>query len=113
MEMKVTELDGPVTRVALHGRLDAVGADSLGLPFTSHVVSVGRDAVVDLSGVTFVASLGLRLLITSARALNGKGCKLALFGANELVQGLFEDAALDQILTITKTEGEALAAIGH
>ena len=113
MEMKLTELAGPVTRVALHGRLDAAGADRLGLPFTSNVVSVGRNAVVDLSGVTFVASLGLRLLIGSARALQNKGCQLVLFGASELVQGIFDDAALDQILTLTQTEGEALAALGR
>lgn len=117
MEMKVTEIEnasaGAVTRVALSGRLDAQGADRIGLPFTTQVVSVGRDAIIDFSGVSFVASLGLRLVISTARSLASRQCRLALFGANELVQGVFDDAALEQILTIVPTESEALAALGR
>ena len=32
--------------------------------FEAVVVSVGRDTVVDLAGVTFAASMGLRLIIS-------------------------------------------------
>lgn len=111
MDMTVTELEGPVTWVGLSGRLDAPGADQIGLRFTASVAAQGRAAVVDLSGVTFVASMGLRLLISTARSLALKGGKLVLFGANELVQGVFDDAALDQIMPIVATQADALAAL--
>lgn len=113
MEMNITEIDGTLTKVQLQGRLDAMGADRIGLRFTAGVAGQPRDAIVDLSGVSFVASLGLRLLISTARALDGKGAKLVLFGAQELVQGVFDDAALDQIIPIVATEAEALAEIGR
>ncbi len=111
VEMILEELAGPVTLVRLRGRLDAAGADAIGLRFTAAVTSQSRNAVVDLSGVSFVASLGLRLLISSARGLTTKGHRIALFAANELVQGVLDDAALDQIVPIVATETEALAAL--
>jgi len=110
VEMSVTELDGPITCVRLAGRLDAPGADRIGIRFTATVVARQANAIVDLSGVTFVASLGLRLLISAARGLDQKGRRLVLFGATELVQGVLDNVALDQIVPIVATEDEAIAA---
>lgn len=109
VEMTLSELAGPVTCVALTGRLDAPGADSISLRFTAGVVSTGRPAVVDLSGVEFVASMGIRLLISTAKACDLKGVKLVLFGARPLVQEVFEDLALDQLIAIVATQDEAVA----
>lgn len=111
MDMTVTELEGPLTHVRLVGRLDAAGADQIGIRFTASVAAQGRPAIVDLSEVGFVASMGLRLLISTARSLSLKGSQLVLFGANALVQEVFDDAALDQIMPIVPTQAAAIAAI--
>lgn len=113
MDMTVTEIEGPVTCVRLTGRLDAPGADKIGLRFTAAVASQGRPAIVDLSGVSFIASLGLRMLISTARSLALKGGKLVLFGATEMVQGVFDDAAMDQIMPIVSTEAAAIAELAR
>ena len=109
--MTVTQLESALTCVRLSGRLDAPGADAIAIRFTAALAAPGRPALVDLSGVDFVASLGLRLLISTARSLAQKGGQLVLFGAGELVQGVFDDAALGQILTIVPDEAAALAVI--
>src|SRR5262245_1507652 len=111
MEMVATELDGGITAVSLAGRLDSAGADRIDLKFTANVVAPGRNTVVDLSGVTFVASMGLRLLIATARSLQLKHAKLVLFGAPELVQRVLDDAAIDQIIPIVATREQALASL--
>jgi len=111
MDMTVSELDGPLTCARLQGRLDAAGADRVGVRFTAAVAAQARDAVIDLSGVSFVASMGLRLLISTARSLSLKGHRMVLFGANGDVQGVLEDAALDQIMPVASTEAEALAVL--
>jgi anti-sigma B factor antagonist len=108
MELEVTKLDDEVTCARLQGRLDSPGADRVGIRFTAGVVAPGKNAIVDLSGVSFVASMGIRLLISSARALNGKGVKMVLFGATELVQNVFDQCALDQIIPIVATQQHAL-----
>lgn len=113
MEMTLSELDDGVSRVALDGRLDVTGADRIGLPFTAALSATGRDSIVDLSGVTFLASMGIRLLISTARALDMKGGRMVLFGATESVQAVLDDAALEQLMPIVPTEADALAELAR
>lgn len=111
MDIEITELPGPVTCVRLTGRLDDAGADAVGLLFKTAIASAARPAVVDLSGVGFVATMGLRLMISAARGLGVKGHKMALFGAQPLVQDVLDDAAIDQITPVAATQDEALLAV--
>lgn len=109
--MTVSDLAGRATCVRLSGRLDAAGADQIGVRFSAVVASAGRPALIDLADVSFVASLGIRLLIATARSLASKGQPMVLFGAGELVRGVLDDVALDQIMPIVDTEAEAIAAL--
>ena len=111
MQFTATESSDAVTHVRLDGRLDAAGADEIGVKLTATVVAPVRDAVIDLAGVTFVASMGLRLLISVGRGVVSKGRRVALFGAQPLVQDVLDGAALDQIVPVVATEAEALAAL--
>lgn len=111
MEMAASELPGNVTCVRLTGRIDAEGAGRIDVPFTANVAAVGRNAVVDLAGVSFIASMGIRLLISAARGLSLKGSKLVLFGAPPLVQNVLEQAAIDQIIPLVATQEQALAVL--
>ena len=111
MELVVTEIGSNVTCVHLAGRLDAPGADQIDLRFTAAVVTAGRDVLVDLSGVSFVASMGIRLLIAAARGLAVKGRRLVMYGAQPLVQDVFEQAAIDQLIPMAPTQAEALALL--
>ena len=111
MDMAVSELAGAITFVRLQGRMDAVGAGRIDLPFTASVVAVGRNAVIDLGGVTFIASMGIRLLISAARGLHGKGARLALLGAAGMVRTVLDEAAIDQIIPLVDTEEQALRAL--
>lgn len=111
MDMELSEIEGRVSVVRLAGRLDAAGADRIGLRFTAAVVAQGRPALVDLSGVSFIASMGIRLLISSAKGLKAKGATMVLYGAQPMVQDVLEQAALDQILDIVPSEADALARL--
>jgi anti-sigma B factor antagonist len=108
MDMEVTKLGDNVICVRLRGRMDAPGVDTIDTRFTAATAAAGRDAVVDLSGVSFLASMGIRLLISSARALSLKNAKLVLFGAQDLVQNVLDQAAIDQIIPIVASEALAL-----
>jgi anti-anti-sigma factor len=112
MDLAVTELAGNVRCIRLNGRLDAPGADQISARFNATIATPARNTLVDLSGVSFVASMGLRLLIAGARALDKKGARMALFGASSLVQNVLEQAALEQIIPIAGTEQQALARLG-
>ncbi len=115
MDMQVTELSDRAIRIRLQGRLDADGAEQIEARFMAATANAEdeRHALVDLSGVSFLASLGIRLLIASARGLNRKGALLVLYGAADLVQDVIDLAALDQIMPVAANEAEAFERISH
>lgn len=100
MEMHLIPDDASLTHVRLVGRLDAAGAEAIGLRFTAAVAAAPRPALVDFSGVDFVASMGLRLLISAARALRQKGAGLCLYAPQPAVREVLEDAGVDQLLGV-------------
>lgn len=108
MNMTVTELPGPTTCVRLEGRLDSPGVERIDLRFTTAVAAAGRPAVIDLSGVTLLTSIGIRLFVSTARALSQKGATMVMFGAQPLVQEGLNHTAIDQIIPLVSTEAEAL-----
>jgi anti-sigma B factor antagonist len=108
MDMEISTLESGVTGIRLQGRLDASGADAIGVRFSAAASTAPSRVVVDLSGVGFIASLGMRLLISSARNAKAKGGVLVLFGATAMVQDVLEQMAIDQIMPIVATEALAL-----
>lgn len=110
MDLRVSEL-GDATLVALSGRLDTAGVSAIETRFTASIVPKGKPTVVDLTGVEFLASLGIRLLLSTARALAGKGARLALFGASPHVVEVIEMTSLQEIIPLADTQAEALDLI--
>jgi anti-sigma B factor antagonist len=104
MNMDILESADGTRCVRLHGRLDAPGADAIDLRFTAAVAAPGHHAIVDLSDVTFIASMGIRLLIGTARALHTKGARMILFGAQGMVLDVLQDASIDQIIPMVASE---------
>lgn len=110
MDMEFTEVGG-VTKAVLNGRMDSLSIGQAETRFIAHIVPKEQSAVVDLSGVSFIASLGIRMLLGTARALDRSGAKLALFGAQNDVMEIIETTALTEIIPVVETEAEAVAAV--
>jgi anti-anti-sigma factor len=111
MHMDITPVSDNVVRVTLTGRLDTSGVDRVETTFTAALVPSANNAVVDLSRVDLVTSMGIRMLISAAKSLKSRRATLALFGVQAHVNQVFEAVALHKILPICSTEAEALAAI--
>jgi len=109
-DIRILEVAG-VTKVLVDGRLDTFGVNAVENKFQASVIPAGSPAIVDLSNVSFVASLGIRMLLSAARALRNRGKKLAVFGATPLVAEIFTSAALEDLLPLHRSEAEALAEV--
>jgi len=109
--MQIDELGGNQVRVTLKGRLDSPGVDRIGTRFLAALVPTGRNAIVDLSQTDFVASMGVRMFITAARALHSRNARVVLYAPKQLVREVFETASLENIVTICDNESEALTAL--
>ncbi len=96
-----------LTYVALNGRLDLQGTGEIDLQFTSHTVAQRKPTVVDLGGVVFLASIGMRLLVTTAKSLSRFGHRCVLLNPRENVRAALETAGLANMLLIAASESEA------
>jgi len=110
MQLRFDEI-GEVLRVSLQGRLDSAGVDVIETQFQAGVVAKGKNTVVDLTEVTFLASLGIRMIIAATRSLSFKGAKIALFGAIPAVMDIIDAVALDDIVPIAATQADAIALV--
>jgi len=66
--------------------------------------------VVDLSGVTYIDSSGLAVLIEAMQNVEQYGGQFALAGLQETIRVIFEIARLDQVFRIFPDAEAALAA---
>ena len=110
MDLEVSDMSG-VTKAVLGGRLDTNAVNQLEARFSASVLASGQNAIIDLANVSFIASLGIRMMLSTARALAGRGARLALFGANPAVMEIMETTALSDIIPVLSTESEAVAAV--
>lgn len=110
MDVTITDADG-VTVAKLSGRLDTVNVNQVELSFTAGIVPKANNTLVDLSEVSFIASLGIRMLLTVARSLGRARAQFVLFGATPAVMEILETTAISQIIPVFGTEAEALAAL--
>lgn len=94
----VEQGDPSYTQIALQGRLDTTGVDAIEPQFAATTSAAGRHVLVDLSGVEVLTSMGIRMLLSTARAMAGRHNRLVLFGARELVRDVLDIAAIESVV---------------
>jgi anti-anti-sigma factor len=110
MDIAVEDLAGGITKVVLHGRFDTTGAVVVELPFNKIVTEKTR-VMVDLSGVSFLASYAIRVLLVGAKIAHGKGGKLVLLCPDNNVAKVLMTARADALIPIHQSESAAAAAL--
>lgn len=100
MQLQVRK-NGAVMEVELEGRLDVAGVGRINDQFSFQVIAHDGPVVVDFSKVSFVASLGLGMLVTAAKALRRKGHVLTVFSPQPLVQETLRTAGIHRVVEIS------------
>lgn len=98
---------GAALRVRLRGRLDAVNVATGEAAFTAGVATAGRPTIVDLSGISYISSMGVRMLLAAAHTLRQRGVPLVLFGAQPLIAESLQHV-IGAIVPQVATEAQAL-----
>jgi anti-anti-sigma factor len=110
MDMQVAEIAQDVVRVILKGRLDIEGAAKIDLGFSA-VAGSKRGIVVDMSEVTFLASIGIRTLLLGAKTMQRRGGTLVLLKPLPDVEQVLEMTGVTDLLPIVRDEASAVAAV--
>jgi anti-anti-sigma factor len=103
---------GGALRIALNGRLDAAGAEGIEAALSAALGDAEGDALIDLAGVSFVGSLGIRLLISEARRVARRGRRLVVCGAQPSVAEVLAHVALDTLVPVLPDVAAARAHLG-
>ncbi len=112
MQFETSKLTGNITLVTLNGRLDLEGTQAIEQTFAFATTTRADRIVVDLAGVSFISSIGLRMLLTSAKAQANRGGKLVLAGADPAVRKVLEMSGIDQLIPLCESIAEAGALLG-
>jgi serine/threonine-protein kinase RsbW len=115
--LTMTKRIGPAAAPArifdLRGRLDAVGTNTAIAQVWSAIGTGTRNILLDMSGVTFMSSSGLRALLLVRKELIGKGGELRLCELQPQVYEVFAITGFTQVFAIHRTRDDAIAAFGQ
>jgi anti-anti-sigma factor len=90
---------GSTATITMIGRLDISGAETVALPLAT--LSGSKNGLfVDMAGVTFVASIGLRHLVSAAKAVGRRGGRLVVLNPNAAVAEVITTSGLGDLLPI-------------
>jgi anti-anti-sigma factor len=106
IELQTQDGSEPVTRVALVGMLDLTGVGQIETKFMAATVARGKNTVVDLSQLSFIASMGMGVLVSAYKGLKRKGAKVVLLNPQADVESALLVARLHEILPIAHGEEE-------
>ena len=107
--MNVEHIDD-VLVINLPARLDAVGVADIEGKLAEAVTAHKGKVLADMSQVNFVASLALRMLLTSLKAVQPLGGDLRLSGMQPQIAEIFRKSRFDTLFTIYPDRESALAA---
>ena len=103
------EAAGAVTVLAPHGRIDTQTAKTLETAVLGVVAAGGRRLVVDLSGVDYISSAGLRVILLGGKRLKEAGGTIVLCGLGPTIRDVFEISGFLRLFEVTVARPEAVA----
>ena len=100
--MSISHSDaGNVRTIAISGRLDVEGTNSVASQLEALVKDVKKGVVVDLSSLKFLASIGIRALIASAKEVKARGGKMVLVvDTGSTVMMSIKATGMDQLVPV-------------
>lgn len=114
MSIVSQDIGASLRRITISGRLDMEGADAISPRLMELVEEPKRNVIVDLCALRFLASVGIRVLISSAKAVQQRGGRLViLVGPGSSVAMSLDATGLDDLVPVFTNSAEAEeAALG-
>ena len=104
------EQAGAAPVLAIKGRLDGATAGALDERL-AETVGVSAVTIVDMAGLDYVSSAGLRILLKAAKQAKARSAKLLLCALHPNVREVFDISGFSAIFSIYPDRAAAVAAI--
>lgn len=108
MSIRYEDVGQNLRRITISGRLDIPGTDSVASQLVELTAAPKKGVVVDLTSLHYLASIGLRALITSAKAVQQRGGKMVLVASeSSTVMMSLEATGVDELIPVFKSVADA------
>ena len=111
MNLEFEQLEGGIRLIRLSGELDIIGTGQVETKVAAYSAVDGVRLLIDLSGVSFLASIGIRMLMLTAKSIARRGGKMGLLSPNERVREILDITGIPVVIPIYDSLEEAQAAM--
>jgi anti-sigma B factor antagonist len=111
MHINCEQLEDEIFMLTLNGRMDIPGTQEIDLKFTGMTASPRKFFIVDLAGVDFLASIGIRTLLLNTKAITNRGGKMVILNPDANIEKILLMAGIDALIPIFKDVASARAAL--
>lgn len=102
---------GPAMALKVEGRLDAASAPEFERECAKWIAQGETILIVDMSGLEYISSAGLRGVLTVGKTLKGRGGRVLLCGAQGIVKEVFEVSGFASIFPFFEDLDAAVAGL--
>ena len=102
---------GKVAVLSVRGKIDQLSAEEFHRLLSPHLATCGVDGqalVIDLSGVDYISSAGLRIFMLASREVKPRQGRIALAGLQPVVSEIFEISKFSLLFPIHPRVEDAL-----
>lgn len=97
--------------ITVQGRMDIQGVDAIDAKLAALAASSAKRVVLDLTGVDFLASIGIRCIVGNAKAQQLRGGRMVLLvGENAPVAKVLHTTGIDTVVPMFTDADEARKA---
>jgi anti-anti-sigma factor len=100
MELKIIKDDESYVHVALVGKMDLSGVQEVEAKFINLTATAKKNLLVDISAVSFLGSMGLRVFLTAAKSLSWAKKSLILLNPQPMVFDVLEASSFQDVVAI-------------
>lgn len=100
MKIQVSELENGIRLITLSGKLDSSGVYAIEMDFIRHCTEKHSRILVDLSKVEYLSSVGIPLLVNTAKTVTHKGGKLAFLNPQKHVLDVLELVGVSSLVPV-------------
>lgn len=105
-----SEHKGPVLMISVSGRIDGVNAREFESSMSDIITSDDKAVVLNLAGLSYISSAGLRSILITAKNLSTNNAKFSLCAIPSNIMEIVKVAGFDRIIDIKDDQDSAIAA---
>ena len=111
MEFTTEQRADGIQQIVLSGRMDSAGTEQVAARFTETIAARSPRVVVDMTRVAFLSSIGIRLLMSNAKALKQHGGRMVIAGPQPLVKEVLDIVGIAQLIPVHADLESACSAL--